>query len=159
MRIVISDGGREAAGFKGSAGDCVTRAIAIATGYPYRNVYDNLKHLNKKYMNAHRCRTAKHLARGNTSPRNGVNKKIYRPYLLDNGFIWESYMGIGTGCQIHMREDELPSGILIVRVSRHLACVIDGVLYDTHDCTRNGTRCVYGAYRLLPDWTPAHGLN
>jgi hypothetical protein len=22
--------------------------------------------------------------------------------------------------------------------------VIDGVLHDTHDCTRGGTRCVYG---------------
>jgi len=22
--------------------------------------------------------------------------------------------------------------------------VIDGVLHDTHDCSRDGTRCVYG---------------
>ena len=36
------DGGRAAAGFKGEAGDCVTRAIAIATGRPYREVYDAL---------------------------------------------------------------------------------------------------------------------
>jgi hypothetical protein len=29
------DGGRKAAGFKGRAGDCVTRAIAIAAQLPY----------------------------------------------------------------------------------------------------------------------------
>ena len=36
------DGGRKAAGYKGSAGDCVTRAIAIAAELPYREVYDAL---------------------------------------------------------------------------------------------------------------------
>src|SRR5262245_53041961 len=37
---VYDDGGRAAAGFKGEARDCVTQAIAIATGAPYRAVYD-----------------------------------------------------------------------------------------------------------------------
>lgn len=32
MTFVYDDGGRSAAGFKGKTGDCVTRAIAIATG-------------------------------------------------------------------------------------------------------------------------------
>ena len=31
---LYNDGGRTAAGFKGETGDCVTRAIAIATGLP-----------------------------------------------------------------------------------------------------------------------------
>lgn len=30
--------------------------------------------------------------------------------------------------------------------SKHLAAVVDGVLHDTYDCTREGTRCVYGYY-------------
>jgi hypothetical protein len=38
MTFVHDDGGRVAAGFKGHAGDCVVRAIAIATGIPYRQV-------------------------------------------------------------------------------------------------------------------------
>jgi hypothetical protein len=25
--------------------------------------------------------------------------------------------------------------------------VIDGVIHDTHDCSRGGTRCVYGYWR------------
>jgi hypothetical protein len=29
-------------------------------------------------------------------------------------------------------------------VSKHHNCVIDGVIYDTHDPARNGNRCVYG---------------
>ena len=29
-----------AAGYKGKAGDCVVRAIAIATGRPYQQIYD-----------------------------------------------------------------------------------------------------------------------
>ena len=33
MPVVLDDGGREMAGFKGRAGDCVTRAIAIAWGF------------------------------------------------------------------------------------------------------------------------------
>ena len=41
-------------------------------------------------------------------------------------------------------EDELPKGRLICHVSRHSCAVIDGVLNDTYDCSRMGTRCVYG---------------
>jgi hypothetical protein len=47
MKVVIDDGGREAAGFKGSAGDCVCRAIAIASGVPYKEVYGVLADGNK----------------------------------------------------------------------------------------------------------------
>ena len=43
-----------------------------------------------------------------------------------------------------MRKDELPEGRIICNLSRHYAAVIDGVLHDTYDSTRNGNRCVYG---------------
>src|SRR5215471_10762282 len=36
------DGGRNAAGFRGTAGDCMTRSIAIAPRLPYRQVYAQL---------------------------------------------------------------------------------------------------------------------
>lgn len=42
LRYSFHDGGRKDAGYKGSAGDCVTRAIAIATGEGYRAVYKEL---------------------------------------------------------------------------------------------------------------------
>jgi hypothetical protein len=56
-------------------------------------------------------------------------------------------MDFGSGCTVHLKSDELPKGTLIVRLSKHLAAVKDGVLHDTYDCSRGGTRCVYGYYR------------
>ena len=70
-------------------------------------------------------------------------------------------MKIGSGCRVHLRERELPSGRLIVSVSRHMVAVIDGVIHDTHDPSRGGTRCVYGywqpsaARRKSPTLNPA----
>ena len=40
MEFVYDDGGRKEAGYKGYTGDCVTRAIAIASGLPYAQVYE-----------------------------------------------------------------------------------------------------------------------
>jgi hypothetical protein len=59
-------------------------------------------------------------------------------------------MSIGSGCTVHLRDGELPMGRLIVSVSLHLVAVIDGIIHDTHDCSRDGTRCVYGYWRLGP---------
>ena len=42
MRFQYDDGGRAAAGFRGDAGDCVTRAVAIATRQDYLRVYNAL---------------------------------------------------------------------------------------------------------------------
>ena len=42
MRFQFDNGGREAAGFKGRAGDCVCRSIAIASGRPYAEIYARL---------------------------------------------------------------------------------------------------------------------
>lgn len=40
-------------------------------------------------------------------------------------------MAVGTRCRVHLRDGELPGGGLVVKVSRHLAAVIDGVVHDT----------------------------
>jgi len=65
------------------------------------------------------------------------------------GFEWKPTMNIGQGCKVHLRADELPCGNIIVNVSKHFAAVIDGVLHDTYDCSREGTRCVYGYYKRI----------
>ena len=36
LELEINDGGRAAAGYKGKAGDCVVRSIAIVTKLPYQ---------------------------------------------------------------------------------------------------------------------------
>jgi hypothetical protein len=154
--FIHDDGGREAAGFKGSAGDCVCRAIAIAAGLDYRAVYTALHGELTAYADAHRDRTARRIARrggrSGTTPCNGVSKKVYGPYLAALGFQWMPTMQIGQGCTVHLRADELPRGRLVVRVSRHVTAVIDGVIHDTHDCSRGGTRCVYGYWQQREEW-------
>ena len=132
------DGGRQTAGYRGEAGDCVVRAIAIASGRSYQEVYDALNELVKRERPRKGARRF--------SSRAGVPKKIFHPYILGLGFRWVPCMRIGSGCAVHLQTDELPRGRLIVRLSRHLAAVIDGVLHDLGDCSRGGTRCVYGYY-------------
>lgn len=135
---VYDDGGRADAGYRGDAGDCVVRAIAIATERPYQEVYDELFELNR---GANKRGEKK-------SPRDGGTRRTtIRRYLADAGWVWTPTMFIGSGCRVHLRADELPSGRLIVSLSKHLAAVIDGVLHDTADCSREGTRCVYGYWQ------------
>lgn len=141
MKWVRHDGGRKEAGYMTSSGDCVTRAIAIASGLPYQTVLDGLAH----YAQFERPRRGQKRSDG----RRGVYRYTYQRYLLEDlGAEWVPTMGIGTGCTVHMREDELPMGRLVVSLSKHLAAVVDRVVYDIYDPTRNGTRCVYGYYVL-----------
>lgn len=139
MQVIINDGGREASGYKGSAGDCVTRSVTIATGKPYQEIYDIL---------SEGCRTQKvtRNAKKKSSARNGVavRRKWFKDFMTSLGWKWTATMGIGTGCKVHLKDGELPMGALVVRVSKHYTCVIDGVIHDTHDPQRRGTRCVYG---------------
>ena len=137
IEFVYDDGGRAAAGYRGHTGDCVCRAIAIATQRPYQQVYDDLNSLG-----ARERKSAKR--RGKSSARTGVYKPTIRRYLASLGWQWHSTMGIGTGTRVHLRADELPAGRIIVQLSKHNAAVIDGVLHDLFDCSREGTRAVYG---------------
>jgi hypothetical protein len=145
MKIVINDGGRKAAGYKGTAGDCVARAIAIAALLPYQEVYDRLARGNATQRASKR--TPKRGATAGASIN--TRRKWFNDYMRELGFSWTPIMGIGTGCKVHLRKGELPAtGRLVVSVSKHYTAVIDGVIHDTHDPSRCGTRCVYGYWRL-----------
>jgi len=136
----FDDGGRRAAGYLGKAGDCVVRAIAIATERPYQEIYELVNRA------ATRERTGKR-KRGISNARTGVYKVSIHRVMNELGWEWTPTMQIGSGCTVHLRADELPAGRLVVSVSKHLTAVIDGVIYDTHDCSRRGRRCVYGYWR------------
>ena len=147
--FVYDDGGREAAGYKGRAGDCVTRAVAIAAELPYGEVYDALAEGNATQRASKRERRSKSHT-GVKTARSGIftKRKWFKDYMGGLGFNWTPTMQIGSGCQVHLREDELPTeGRLVLSLSRHLAAYIDGVLRDTCDGSRDGTRCVYGYWR------------
>ena len=137
MEITYCDGGRKEAGYKGEAYDCACRAVSIATGKPYQEVYDLIIEYGKKERITKNKKYRSH-------PRTGVYTGTMRKLMADLGWEWVPCMKIGSGCKVHLRSNELPSGHLIVSLSKHYAAVINGVLYDTHDCTKDGMRCVYG---------------
>lgn len=138
LPVIIDDGGRADAGFRGQTGDCVTRAVAIATGMPYREVYD----LFNEQARSERPRKGK----SRSSARTGVHKPTIRRVMASLGWEWHPTMGIGTGCTVHLAEGELPTGRLVVSCSKHVVAVLDGIVHDTYDPTRDGTRCVYGYF-------------
>lgn len=82
MRFIHNDGGRAAAGYKGSADDCVVRAVAIATQQDYATVYDAL---------SEGCRTQRltKRSRRKASARGGVNvrRRWFTDYMTSRG--WE----------------------------------------------------------------------
>lgn len=142
LPFTYDDGGRASAGYKGEADDCVVRSIAIATGKPYQDVYDQ--------MNAMAKRERPRKGQKRSSSRTGVKTPTVRRYMESIGWVWTPTMQIGSGCRVHLRIGELPSGRLVVRVSKHMAAVIDGKIHDTGDPSRDGTRCVYG-YWTAPE--------
>src|SRR3972149_6736379 len=135
MTYNYNDGGRANAGYKGTTGDCVVRAIAIATEIPYQEVYDAINTLAK-----HERRKRK------SNARNGVHRRTYEKYLRLLGWEWKPTMKIGSGCKVHLIAYELPAGRIICRLSKHMVAVIDGVVNDISDPSRGGTRCVYGYF-------------
>lgn len=139
MKFNYNDGGRSQY-FKGTkTGDCVCRAIAIGTNMDYKEVYDLINEYAKSEKTGKR-------KRGISNARTGVYKNTYKAILKDLGWKWVPTMKVGQGCKVHLDENELPKGTIIVSVSKHLVCVIDGVINDTYDCSREGNRCVYGYF-------------
>jgi hypothetical protein len=153
MKFIYDDGGRKETGRRGNAGDCVCRAVAIASGKPYAEVYSDLAKGNAMERGSRTGRSA----------RNGIHteRKWFQTYMRSLGFEWVPCMGIGTGCKVHLTDGELPMGRLVAKVSRHCVAVIDGVIRDTHDPQRKtcwhgpdgkvnrvSERCVYGYWKL-----------
>lgn len=151
MQLIENDGGRAKAGFKGPARDCFCRSVAIVTGRPYKEIYD----LVNEYGKNERTGSKK---KKKSNARTGVHSATARKIMADLGFEWLPTMQIGQGCQVHLTREELPPGLLVVSVSRHYTAIIDGVIHDTHDPSRDGTRCVYG-YWMQPPKTAATASN
>lgn len=130
--FVFNDGGRSKYFAASGVGDCVVRAFAIAANKDYKEVYNMAKSLCKK----------------GESPRNGLTKTNCHKLGTMLGGVWVACSGIGTGCKMHLKADELPKGRIVCNCSKHLVAAIDGVVNDTYDSTRGGTRCVYGYWKF-----------
>ena len=150
IEFKLNDGGRAAAGWtnKNTTGDCVARAVTIASGRPYNEVYAELAEMNARMkLTKHRLKRGK---AGSRTASHGIwtKSKLFHDYMTQMGFEWTPTMQIGSGCKVHVKAAELPKGRLVLSLSKHMAAVIDGVLHDAYDCSREGTRCVYGYYKL-----------
>lgn len=143
MKFKYNDGGREAAGFKGHPGDCVCRAIAIATEKPYREVYDALNLLAKNERRGKR-------KKGISSARNGVYRQTIRKYMLSIGWKWTPTKFVGKGFSAYLTDDGgLPNGRLVVSLSKHITAVIDSVIHDKLDPQRETLICENGDQRIV----------
>ncbi len=115
MGFVWDDGGRAACGFVGLTGDCVPRAIAIATGVRYRDVYDTLGSQCAK------------------SPRHGVDTETAATFLRER--YWNQTIGFDRPFEL----DDLPMGVVIVHIakannrSQHFCTMVDRIIHDTWD--------------------------
>ena len=146
LMVRINDGGREAAGFRGWANDCVTRSVAIVAQLPYAVVHGELAELNARMR-----KTSGRLIAGHRTADLGIytTSKLFKDYMVRLGFVWTPTMKVGSGCRVHLRPGELPKGRLVVSISRHSTAVIDGSVHDIGDPCRGGMRCVYGYWRKL----------
>ena len=114
----FNDGGRAASGRKGSAGDCVVRALAIVTGSSYDATY-------RRVANA--CKDAG----GRRSARNGVPQHVADRCLADAGL---RRLRLPAGFSHDLASSASVVGMACVLGNRHhYAAVVGGVLFDVTD--------------------------
>ena len=132
VRYKYNDGGRAAAGFKGHTGDCVTRAICIATGSSYRETYTDLQIAHRQFL--HTLTPARRRSHGKTisnaemdqGKSRGINMTVYEPVLRKLNWACK-YVGRITPTQAVKQFGEN----LILKTPHHLVAILDGVLLDT----------------------------
>lgn len=113
-------------------GDCVKRAITIASGKDYNEVKRELNHYKRKT---------------GAEVFNEWHKNV-EPYIKETlGGVKMSFPAVKGEARMNgkMFCVKYPKGTYILQMARHLVCCIDGCLYDTWDCY---DKCVYTAYKI-----------
>lgn len=130
-----NDGGRKAAGYKGSAGDCVPRSIIIALGLDYKTVRGELDALCSEMTGGFR-----------RSTRDGTPVPVGYRYLSDRGWV-------AVPCTNLYVEDMPETGTYILVSKKHWIALVDGVIHDTWD-SRSSRRTRNGSTKLLGYFEP-----
>lgn len=131
LGYAYDDGGREAAGYKGDTSDCVCRAIAIATGRPYAEVYAELREYGWRGDGKYNLNRASKWPT-KRKPRKG-NRRLYRA--IESKIIGSDYVGlaIANGRRAKFYDGELFPARCVVKMACHLAAVVNGKVRDTWD--------------------------
>ena len=110
--------------------DCVKRAITIATGSDYREVSRELNRIKREIG----CKSF-------------TEKPVYKEYMNRHRFKKLSFPAERGKARMNGERfcESYPEGRYILNMTHHLSCCIDGVIYDTWDCSE---KCVYNAYRV-----------
>ena len=110
----FTSAGREIHFTKLFTGDCVTRAISVATGEMYWKIWQDLT-FEKSKIGKH---NADHAV----------------PVIISNNYLTEKGWTVHTPNKnepIYFTTAAFPSGIVIIEIKKHMTTMIDGVLYDT----------------------------
>lgn len=104
---------------KHKAGDCVVRALALAAGKTWSEVYDELCEIGREayYMPS--------------------DKEVYEIWLGKNDFIKHRQPRKADNRKYKVYElvDELGIKDAVISLSGHMTAIEDGILYDTWDCS------------------------
>ena len=136
LPYVYDDGGRSNYFKAKNVNDCVCRAVAIASGKDYMEVYKSM------------------FDEGFT-PRSGVFTRSvnFKRFMKEMGFKWVSLSSIGSHDSVHLVKGEMPpKGRFVCSVAKHYVAVVDGVVRDTWDSRYNAwqePRRVYGCWEYM----------
>lgn len=111
-------------------GDCVKRAIAGAENRDYKEVSRELNRLKKE-----------------TGCVRFNDDKNWKTYMLKHGYRKLSFPAVKGQPRMNGKRfcEAYPKGRYILNMAGHLTCCVDGVIYDTWDCTE---KCVYNAWQV-----------
>lgn len=112
-------------------GDCVKRAITKATGLDYHTV--------QLELNRYKKITGADSFNSNTNWKPYVENVLHGKKLSFPAEKGKPRMNGYRFCT------EFPKGTYLLRLSKHLVCCIDGVIYDTWD---SRDKCVYNAWEI-----------
>lgn len=112
-------------------GDCVKRAISLAANMDYHQVQLELNRYKKV--------TGAKSFNSDYNPHKYVEKVLHGIKMSFPAVAGERRMTAGKFSETYT------TGSYILNMAGHWSCCIDGVIYDTWDCS---DKCVYTAYKL-----------
>lgn len=137
---IYNDGGRSNY-FKTTGRDCVTRAVAIASGMDYLEVFNKITELKWK-------------AGYRKSALHGVHtrSKWFKTQMQKWGWKWKQ---VKTYDHVSLDSPKLPKSKVIVALQHHYVALIDGVINDTYNPDQprqRGLRSPYGKRIVMGYW-------